>query len=155
MKPVLSSSSWSRRGASFTSSRMLNSSRQRLLPSTATQNSSSVPISVQRVASVTGTCLGPVLRLPPRSTVCNGGNCKSCSEETVSRSPGLSSPRTVELNNGNCTGCPSASSSTGLLSSTCAPSSKPCGATQSTGDREQGTGDNVPVPCPLSSPPCS
>src|SRR5262249_42609262 len=122
---------------------------------TATQNSSNVPISVQRVASVTGTCLGPELRLPPRSTVCKGGNCKSCSEETVSRSPGLSSPRTVELNSGNCTGWPSASSNTGLLNSTCAPSSRPCGATQRTGDRLQGTGDSDHVPCSLFPVPCS
>ena len=65
-----------RRPASVTMSRTLNSSRQRLSPSLATQYSSSVPISVQRAASVTGTCLVP-LRLPPRRTVCNGGSCSS------------------------------------------------------------------------------
>ena len=48
---------------------MLNSSFQRLLPSLATQNSSSVPIADSRAASVTGTCLVPA-RLPPRRTVC-------------------------------------------------------------------------------------
>ena len=67
---------------------MLNSSRQRLLPSFATQNSSSVPIAVERAASVTGTCLVP-LRLPPRRTVCSGGSCSSCSGATLQHVAGL------------------------------------------------------------------
>ncbi len=46
------------RGGGFTRSRMLNSKRQRLPPSFATQNNSNVPMAVDCAASVTGTCLG-------------------------------------------------------------------------------------------------
>jgi hypothetical protein len=47
----------------------LNSARQRLLPSLATHQSSSVPTSVTRAARDTGTLRAPA-RLPPRRIVC-------------------------------------------------------------------------------------
>ena len=72
-------------------SRTLNSSRQRL-PSRETHASSSVPISVHLAASVTGTRFVPA-RLPPRSTVCSGGNRSSEAGDRCSTSPGLSSAR--------------------------------------------------------------
>ena len=65
----LAGESASRAGASRSTSRTLNSSRQRL-PSRETQESSSVPISVHFAARVTGTRLAPA-RFPPRSTVCS------------------------------------------------------------------------------------
>ena len=115
-----------------TMSRTLNSSRQRLSPSLATHHSSSVPISVERAASVTGHAARCRCACRRAGSCAAAAAAAAASGATCSTSPALSPPRTVEVYSGKATGCPAPAPARVLGSAISWPSSRCCGTTHRT-----------------------